>query len=337
MSANRYKPNEQDISQNPIWKFLQDNCVPWLCSEEKLISESAIIKDEISGDSAVELSNNCELLQGMYKPLRFSVETTSEVKLPPQQLWGIFNKKAADPKTDFDGLKAELSKILGCGIDASVSNTYSVSWSFWPAQFELTVWPQKLQNFNITRAWVDPAREEACHLFIKPGITFIASNTELDEFHRSLPIKLPKVAHISVEGRASLAAENLSVFISPITNYRRCGINTNQTNSSIFQDSNCAFLRISADKKIIFHECMGGIRIFPVEEIKSISVTRMTPARGRGGSWLTLDIASANEGGESIQAKICSASGPDDLNEFAECLANTIGCHLELGPYYPNC
>lgn len=73
--------------------------------------------------------------------------------------------------------------------------------------------------------------------------------------------------------------------------------------------------------------------LIPIDDVISVNVTRILPARGGGGSTLYLVCRSMRSDSHRRWIEVANGSRADDLSELAACIAQAIGRPLELGPY----
>jgi hypothetical protein len=73
--------------------------------------------------------------------------------------------------------------------------------------------------------------------------------------------------------------------------------------------------------------------MIPVDDILSLEVTRIVPARGAGGSSLHLTCRSQRGDGAQRWLEVATGSDPDQLTEPAQRIADAIGKPVTLRPY----
>jgi hypothetical protein len=92
----------------------------------------------------------------------------------------------------------------------------------------------------------------------------------------------------------------------------------------------------SADRgALIFWQ--SQLYIVPMADVIGLTVDRMTPAKGSGGSWLNVECRTKCDGLASKSLLITKAAGADDLNAFGAELAAATGKPLVLSEYYADC
>ena len=331
-----YRPSAKAISGNPIWHFLETAQVPWLVTVNELAQSSRTVLDPITSEPAIELHNTSKLMRDMYKPLRISAHAHDRYALPHSLLWGIYKKNNLDPVSQYEEIKSAFLGFFGAGRDSSASNTFSYTWSYWPAELTLTIWPNKL-NSDCSRAWDDSARDEACYLYIHPGIVPIVSDNELHSFQHSAALGLPRVNTMEVIGVSSSSKAQPLTHLSPRRYWRRIDEVVNDSITRSFVNNNCLGMRISADGQYLFQGAFGGMRCLARQSIKAIVVERTKPGRGPGYSSLGIELINPDAGRQKLFADVCRATGTDDLNKLGRSLAKIIGCELILKPYLRSC
>jgi hypothetical protein len=123
------------------------------------------------------------------------------------------------------------------------------------------------------------------------------------------------------------------IIIHPEKYFRRFPRVLNPNNTKHLNTINDAGLTISKDKKILFQSFDGCLRLFPVSNIRSVVVQGTLPAKGSGGSDLYIELDERFNKRNVLSVTLCSAGGPDELNEVGTSLARYLGCALKIEPY----
>jgi hypothetical protein len=80
--------------------------------------------------------------------------------------------------------------------------------------------------------------------------------------------------------------------------------------------------------------CQSQLYLIPVTDVVGFRAERMQRAKGPGGSYLQVECRTHYTGAPTKKLTICSAEGPDDLNELTQEIATAIGKPFTLSEYF---
>ncbi|RZJ84445.1 MAG: hypothetical protein EOO64_03815 [Massilia sp.] len=271
-------------------------------------------------DPVIHISTERPFITGMKKPLATRIYPDFAPHMPVSEFFSSVYYQP-DARANFERARSELETILGQGKRSSASNTVSRIWRFGTSVCELTAWPPELQSYtsNNSLHQREPWREFACILTIRTGYLMSASDDE----------------------RAAIAGF--------------CEIARWQPQSDTLPDltpwtypSAPEFVRYAEPS---FVHCVGAVGTCPqrtnliyfnshlhlvaLDHIEAIEVERLRKAKGSASSRLYFSVR--RPGRSAISLNMCSAPGEDDLNDFAENLAGSLGKPIRLEPYEYNC
>lgn len=214
----------------------------------------------------------------------------------------------------------QLIPVLGHGEATLSSNCVGHRWAFGAASLELFAWPPDMQSWPMK----NPAHEReprlrtSCVISVKTGFRPQANEQErrwLGSFEPVAriidePTSTPGTSDIPVPQR------ELEFIRIPDKEFSRC----------------YGWIGCSADRSALIFFARE-LYVVPLDDVIQFEVARILPAKGRGGSWLTVQCRCHYAGQLTKTLAICSASGPEDLNELGAAVAKAVGKPLVLLPH----
>ena len=298
---------------NPLLAYLDVVGLPWRLSRVELAKRHGVRRHPAFRTDVVEMRTKLPFVEGLLWPLAFGHDKDSPVNLPPASFFG-HARIGDDARANVQAVLRQLQPVLGPGEPAGSANTVGHRWAFGRSSLELTAWPGDLAIGHGGNPALDrePRLRTACTIGLTTGwrpATSAADRAQLDSFE-------PVVRVFSPESRwpapRSGAAERLLEYWreSTLPDARRLG-----------------WVGRSAD-----HACLvffgPDLMLVPMAEVLRVEVTRVQPARGPGGSTLSLALAG---GWRSLP--LCDGDGPDDLSDLGAALAAGLSRPLVLQPY----
>lgn len=305
---------------NPLLDYLDTIDFPWRLPSAKLKKRYGGWLLSLARDPVLEIPTARPFMTGMKQPLATRIYSDFAPNAPVSEFFcSVYHHP--DARANFKQGRGELAAILGPGKLSSASNTVGHIWRFGASVCELTAWPPELQRDTSTKSLHrrEPWREFACNLTIRTGYLIPASADEraaivgCREIARWQPKTdtLPELNPWSYPGMPEFVRQAEPGFAHCIGAISLCP----QHSSLIYFDSH--------------------LYLVPLADIESIAVERLRKAKGAASSRLLL--LTRRPGLTSAALTVCSAPGEDDLSEFAESLAVSLGKPLALWPYEYNC
>lgn len=237
------------------------------------------------------------------------------------------------PATDYSGLvwfgddardnlrraEEQLTPKLGSAEDANSSNTVGKRWRNGPALLSLMVWPAEMQSFALKNPSEErePRLKAACHLEIKTGFRLSATDEE-----RASLASFQRIARIREKDtlssmRNSPAREGELEFVrEPFEELEK----------------QLGFIGCSSDRAWLAY-LAEELYVVPLAAVLGFHVDRVLPAKGPGGSSLLVECRTDYAGCDTKRLTICSAPGPEDLNELARTVSTETQKPFALAPH----
>ena len=203
-------------------------------------------------------------------------------------------------------------------------NTLVATWQSGIAEVGLTVWPPEWQSRDLRNEAEDrePRLRHACHVNVTTGFRL-----PLGEYEREWVAGFRPVSVDGSVGTARNARAGTSAPHDTELEYAR----DPETFVRTWQGS----LGLSAgDEALIF--VSSQLYVVPRECVLRLEVIRLTPAKGGGGSSLYAVCRTQAVGRIAQRLFLAQASNLDGMNGLGRELASRLGCHVEIGPYYPD-
>jgi len=308
--------------RNPIHAWLDRYDIPWRRSRGEMIDRYGISTQAGRPLEAVEIDVPVLPIKGLIRPLYFQVLGYFSPHLPATEFIGDAYY-APDAATNIGRTAEELSPHLGPANVQDHLNTLRVVWAFGRASVRLLAWPEDRQPTGLlpeTQRQGDPRLKTRCYVTINTGFLPSATAGERAQLQSFLPICAlpPSDGGRAVDGLA--ASQNLLEFIRDAAPFPEMG----------------RTIGLSADRStLIFHT--SHLFMMNMASVQAISVERIRPAKGPGGSLLQVEVLTDYPGVPVKTVTLGEAAGADDLNELGAFIADAIGKPLKLSRYYSDC
>ncbi|MES2033359.1 MAG: hypothetical protein V4466_04220 [Pseudomonadota bacterium] len=315
-------PSEQHIAAayggNPIHALLDSVGLPWRQPRAALIFDYGIQRHPAYDWDVIEMPTRPPLVEGLLWPISAQAMRDLSPLMPATYLSGVV-WFVDDVEANIRRAARQLEGALGAAKIARRYNTLHCEWRAGAASLGLTVWPPENQG-----EWAssnpsherDPRLRTGCHINIETGLVSALTGPELDWLR-------------GWEAVATLSAPsgwpNAAVPESQLPFVREPPAGVDIPDDTIGR---------SADGEGLILQ-RRWLYVIPVVDILRFEVTRMTPAKGPGGSYLTIVCAVAGAGDVNLTA--AEAPGPDDLNDLGATLGKAFGKPVTLSPYWADC
>ena len=218
-----------------------------------------------------------------------------------------------------------LATSLGTASVGKRGNTLVASWRSGIAEISLTAWPPEWQSDKLSNLAQerDHKLRTACHVQVISGFRLGLSARERTWIGGLTPLIVDGDIGVSRTVVPGIEAPNETQL-----EYVRDPEN--------LVDSRSWSLGVSAlDEALIV--VSNQLFIIPRHAIIRLEVTRLTPAKGRGGSTITAicRTKAPSDHGQSIV--VAQKSDPDGLNAIAQHLGDRFDCAVQIEPSYPDC
>lgn len=301
---------------NPIQKLLSDAGVPWQSSRQALVERFGVSTHPALEIDIIKIETPEPFLKNLLWPLSAHVLPQFSQHLPAT----YFSTVTSYGENSRDNLRLtaqQLIPLLGPARIAERTNTVQCEWLSGAASLRLIVWPLDLQDGtrHENSAHVrEPRTATGCHVEIETGFRLAVADEERDWLNNFVPAG--PITFVSAPA-SEYELEYVREPIAGIENIRgRVGTSANR-DALIFWQSQ--------------------LYVVPMADVIGLTVDRMTPAKGSGGSWLKVECRTQCEGLTSKSLFITRAAGADDLNTFGAELASATGKPLTLSEYCADC
>ncbi|MCA3080218.1 MAG: hypothetical protein ING71_15680 [Rhodocyclaceae bacterium] len=311
-----------DGSMNPVHSLLDQAGIPWRETRRTLIDQFGIEKHPAYGWDVINFSADANLVGGMIYPLSAQAFPQFSTAYPATEFSSVcyFGE---DERKNIQKAAKQLARKLGPAPVAVKYNTLHCEWKFGAASVSLTTWPADMQRGpapNNPSQKKDPRLVKGCHLNIQTGFCPAPTPPErawLDSFVPVCSIQVPGNTH-SFEPVTTPPHQSELEFV------REPGVALERVFGK---------LGVSADRAaLIFSQAQTYI--VPVVDLVGFRTERLQPAKGPGGSYLQVECRTHYAGQAPKILTICSADGPDDLNEITQKIAAATGRPFSLSKYY---
>lgn len=327
---SRYAPTQKEIQENRIWSFLAKHDFAWLAPTSILESSTKPITLPVTKEVGYPVIHSCAIFAELYQPILFIHSGDWPSELPPTEFVGKFHRGNTDPLTEFEAIREKLCSELGAYESSNATNVYSAKWECWPASIQIISWPRELNQLSYRPgAWIgDEKSRESVHVYINAGLSLALTESERSALQESSLMPYPqgilKVAQVGLHRH----------YIGPMSCFRRLKDSYSGLDG-LFPKSHQ--LRLGKECFGLFRLFDDSVGIYDLSEIERLTVSRLTPARGCGSSSLSFKYLDSKKKGSYSQVSLVSASGPDDLTDFANKLSIESRIPLVLEPYSPDC
>ncbi len=290
--------------------------LPWLEPRERLEQRFGIRSHPAYRWDVIEIPTAAAFLDHLLWPLSVQVQPQFAPYLPATYFSGVtsFGENSRD---NLRLTKRQLEPGFGTSRTIESGNTIGCEWSDGVASVRLRVWPLDRQEdtpLDIPAHGREPRLATACHIDIDTGFRLSATPEDMAWVASFVPIG--KIAH----GSHRSSEYDLEYVRASVAN----------------SDRLAGWVGRSADSRaLIFHH--ADLYILPLSDVTGITVDRMLPAKGGGGSTLRVDCRSECKAAAVKSLVVSTAPAADDLNDLAAALAAAIGKPLVIGDYVHDC
>ena len=311
-----------ELGAEPIQAWLDVAGVPWRSSRAELTDRYGIRSDNAYHWEIVSLDVKPAPLPGMLWPFGFQAFPQFSPDMPPGRL-STHVYVSRNPETNIRAAASSIGAALGEVAVVDRYNTRSAEWRRGAASVSLRVWPPAMQSgtrLNIPAHRRDPRLETACSVEVltgwRPPLS-LQDRSWLDGFEpmgetRNWTPARPRAAL----GDTAFTEAQLEWMREPPLEFARF--------RGYYGLSACG-------EALIF--CEDALCIVPLVDVESFEVTRLLPAKGGGGSYMSARCRT----GYTIQPfkslQVAQGASADDLNEPARRLAQATGKPFKLESY----
>ena len=287
--------------------------VPWRDSHASLVERFGIVPDADSAPaSVIRITSARPFMRGMLYPLQVRAGSHVEPDVPA----GIFETRVSFALGAEGNLRQAvllLQPILGNG---EAQDDGGHIWRHGRSYVEIERGDDRGQPDQGQGSARDPRLRAACLLTIHNVLRRSPDRADLEALSRFMPIlQFDQGLQHTLVYKPSLMDQ---------WDYLR---EPGPEHAHLYR-----WVGWSGDRStlIVFN---NELFLIPVDDVISVNVTRLLPARGGGGSTMYLVCRSQRSDGGKRWIEVANASRADDLSEPAACIAQAIGRPLELRPY----
>lgn len=306
-------------TSNLLHEYLNAVGIPWELSRASLAAKYGIKVHPAYSWEVIEITTHRPFLDGMIWPLSVQVFSNFSPHMPATEFSGVAYH-CDNAQENFARSVDELKLQFGEGKATGNSNTLGYKWTFGPGSVELIAWPPEMQRWPSSNPSHErePRLKTGCYFQVQTGFRPKASANEAALLAAFVPIaRILKEKTPASKANVLPAAQNELEYIrQPDEHHDHC----------------YGWIGTSSDRSALIW-FSKELYIVPMDEIIKFEVARTKPARGRGGSWMKVQCRCNYPGQATKLLEICAARGPNELNEFAQSIADATGKPLALLPY----
>jgi len=217
-----------------------------------------------------------------------------------------------------------LSERFGSAQIGQRWNTLVASWMCGLAQIDLISFPPEWQSGSLRNDAHDrePRLRTTCRVNVATGFVPTTTGKELGWIESFRPVRFKGLAGMAREARVGTTAP----FETEMEYVRDASSLAPGIQSRVgFSANDDALILVSSQLYVV-----------PRTKLIRFDVTRLTPAKGGGGSTLHTHCQTEAPGIGYRPLLVAQSSEPDGMNRLAEELGKRFGCPVEIGPYYPD-
>jgi hypothetical protein len=305
-----------ECENNPIRAMLAAASMPWLMPRKQLVERYGVSRHPAYDHDVIEVATATPLFKNLLWPLSAQVSKRFSPHLPATY-FSSATYFGEHSRENLQRTTKQLEPALGPAYIVERYNTVRCEWISGAASLRLTVWPLDLQD---GRAHDNPSHKReprlvtACHVDIDTGFRLRATDAERAWIKSFVPVS-------QIHFTSNAANEfDLEYVREPVAGL----------------DTIAGHVGISGDGDALMF-AQSQLYIVPMIDVLRFDVHRMTPAKGGGGSWLSVECRTQCESISHKSLHISQAPGADDLNELAATLAGLTKKPFTLGDYQPDC
>lgn len=308
---------------NPVQEFLDERGLPWRESMADLARRFGVRPHPSYDWDVVLLDPESMRLPGRLFPLAANA-TRLGAPFPPDyfftHVW-----VGDDPLANIECAAAAISTRLGAAPVGRRWNTLMCEWVAGPASIRLTGYPPSLQTLQSSNPSHDrdPRLKTACHVSVYPGFRPPLAEHERVWIATATEVSRIRGAHVAESVAALDRARPSPLAVEFARNpVAECG-------------GFLGKIALSGDGKALI-VCGAELLVIPLERVVRVNVSKMTRAKGPGGSWVSLACIDDADASKEKNIQVSGGSGPDDLDAFAQRLARRIGKPVEIEAAQPD-
>ncbi|WP_156468039.1 hypothetical protein [Rhizobium sp. Leaf371] len=249
-------------------------------------------------------------------------------RIPPQFPIGRFSSVVwfeDDAHANLRRIAGDLATKLGPAPTGQHWNTLVAAWRAGTARISLIAWPPELQpsDLAIDAENRDPRLRTACHVHVETGYCLPLSSQERDWVAGFRPIRMAGSV-----GTERMAKAGTTAAYETELEYVR-------DPSGLVADRQ-GTMGLSADGQALI-VVSNQLYVIPRASILRLDITRLTRAKGAGGSSLRAICRTQAPGTDGLSIQVAQSCDPDGMTALAEDLGAGLGCPVSIGPYHPDC
>ena len=304
---------------NPIHDLLDTLGLPWHEARSAVEQRLGIRPDPFYKWDVVVI-DDATPLPGFIAPWTTSVSAYASPDLPITEFDGVC-WTSPDTAANVQHAHDAIAQHLGPARIGQHFNTMVCEWRSGTASIGLIAWPPEWQSLpsNSDAHAAEPRLISACFVRVQTGFRLTPSAQEIGWLDDFLPVDIgAPIQAIPIDRIAETAAgANALAYV------REPGAYLPRVHARIGYPADRAAL--------IF--CTDQLYVIPADDIVAFEVDRLLPAKGSGGSSLSVRCRAAGRGPASKRTHIASSGQPDRLNDAAHALAAAFGKPAEIQPY----
>ena len=216
--------------------------------------------------------------------LQFNIHWDNNLaELPPDYLFAD-HRPHPDPRENFTEIAAEISRILGPGSRKDVSNCLIHRWQLGVFVVEAMAWPEELQSKEITRSdGTPPELQNQALVIVRSRIAQIFPDPRFNSVVFAILARDSDVSFFSVHDNDSYP------HITPDIRYAR-----RVNGAPLALDQNASLFWKQASTRFVGTTNAEYSLLFETDDqIGPLVLTKIRPARGLGGSALSIQVKPA--------------------------------------------
>ncbi len=307
---------------NPVHALLDAAGIPWREPRAALIDRYGVSLHPAYEWKVIEIPAAEPLVEGLLSPLSVQVMPMYSPRFPATsfsaEVWFV-----GDARANLRRTAEQLEGRLGPAQIEERNNTVECQWRFGSSLVRLMAWPPDLQDARDPHDNPSHEREyrleTACHLYIETGFRPSPTPQELAWLESFTPVDRIRIDHETPADSSftSPAEQSELEFVrEPAPEHGRLA----------------GQLGLSADREALIF-CHRQLYVVPLADVLGFHVDRTLPAKGGGGSSLSVECRSPDGDPDTKTLWIAAGDGADDLNALAARIAEATRKRLVLGEY----
>lgn len=311
-----------DLQPNPILSLLEDWRLPCRETRSQVIERVGISEDPFYHGDTILLPEATQL------PGAMSAWSASAFKgIPPQFPISRFSAMVwVDDDAQDNLLRTvdHLSQNLESAPAGQRWNTFVATWRCGRAEINLMSFPPEWQSGNLQNDAHDrePRLRTACRVDVATGFVLPPNDEEQAWIESFRPVNVEGSVGTAREAQVGAQAP----FETELEYVRDASNLATGFQATIGLAENDEALMIVSSQ----------LYILPRQKLLAFDVSRLTPAKGGGGSTLHARCQTEAPGTESRSVFVAQSPDPDGMNDLAEMLGRRLGCPVAISPYCPD-